>query len=94
MRQVNLSDVAASSIENGMYLFDGILLGDTRYTWFASGIPNIGMLNFTETFVLMGLSTQGQYFSDIMDERYVSSFSLEYAKSLNESYHEDIKVYS
>ena len=92
MRQLNASDVAASSIENGPFLLSGILLGDTRYYWYSSGIPNTGKLNFTETFVLMGLSTQGHYFPDIMDERYVSSFSLEYAGSLNESYHDDIKV--
>ena len=91
VRQLHSSDVTNSFVEFG-FSFEWILQADPRFWWFANAVPNTGNLTFDQTYLLIGLSTHGEYNFQVQQERYVSSFSFKFSDTLNGSYQDYPKV--
>ncbi len=86
VRQLRTSDAISASLGNGPYFFSGILVGDPRYFWLSSGVPNTGVITFNGVYVLLGLSTHGAYLVDVNEQRFVSSFTLQHTDNVTEPY--------
>ena len=86
VRQLHTSDISNVTLGNGPLLFSGILIGDPRFFWGSSGLPNIGTMIFDDVYVLLGLSTQGAFIVGTNEETYVSNFTLQFSNSSTEPY--------
>ena len=76
-----------SYVEDGTDDFKAILslspIAGNEY-FISFDIPNTGNLTFSQTFLLVGFTTQGESISS--QDRYVSEFSFQYSDSLDNPY--------